>query len=112
MGFADRTVAEIATQLPGATAVFRAHRIDYCCGGARPLAEAAEGRGVPLAQIEAELARLAPDAAPEAPTETGALIDHILTRYHETHRRELPELVKLAARVEHATPGTTACRSG
>lgn len=100
MGFADRTVAEIATQLPGATAVFRAHKIDYCCGGGRPLAEAAEGRGVPLAQIEAELARLAPDAEPEVPTETGALIDHILTRYHETHRRELPELVKLAARVE------------
>jgi regulator of cell morphogenesis and NO signaling len=43
---------------------------------------------------------LSPDANGEAPFETEALIEHILTRYHETHRRELPELVRLAARVE------------
>jgi regulator of cell morphogenesis and NO signaling len=32
--------------------------------------------------------------------ETPALIEHILERYHETHRRELPELVALAQKVE------------
>jgi regulator of cell morphogenesis and NO signaling len=100
MGYADQTVAEIATRLPGATAVFRAHRIDYCCGGARPLAEAAAERAVPLAQIEAELDRLAPDAPREAPQETNALIGYILSRFHDTHRRELPELLQLAERVE------------
>ncbi len=105
MGYADRTVAELATQLPGATAIFRAHRIDYCCGGARPLAEAAADRAVPLEQIEAELARLAPDAPREAPTETNALIGHILARFHDTHRRELPELLRLAARVEQRHAG-------
>jgi regulator of cell morphogenesis and NO signaling len=99
MGFADRTVAEIATTLPGATAIFRAHHIDFCCGGARPLAEAAAEGAVPLAQIEAELARLAP-AADTPPESTNALIEHILARYHETHRSELPELLRLAARVE------------
>jgi regulator of cell morphogenesis and NO signaling len=36
----------------------------------------------------------------DAPQESGALIDHILARYHETHRRELPELVRLARKVE------------
>jgi regulator of cell morphogenesis and NO signaling len=43
--------------------------------------------------------------ATDAPQDTGALIDHILARYHETHRRELPELVRLARKVEavHAT---------
>jgi regulator of cell morphogenesis and NO signaling len=99
MGYADRTVAEIATQLPGATAVFRAHKIDYCCGGARPLAAAAADR-IELEQLESELAQLAAGARSVVPLETNALIDHILTRFHETHRRELPELVKLAARVE------------
>lgn len=34
------------------------------------------------------------------PQETGALIDHILTRYHETHRADLASLVSLAERVE------------
>lgn len=105
MGFADQTVAEIATSLPGATAVFRAHRIDYCCGGARPLAEAAAEHAVPLEQIEADLARLAPMAADAVPEPTNALIEHILTRYHASHRAELPELLRLASRVEERHAG-------
>ncbi|WP_144182907.1 hemerythrin domain-containing protein [Elioraea rosea] len=34
------------------------------------------------------------------PEETGALIEHVLARYHAAHRRELPELIALARRVE------------
>lgn len=40
------------------------------------------------------------DAMTEAPQETGALIDHILSRYHEIHRADLASLVPLAERVE------------
>jgi len=39
-----------------------------------------------------------PDIA--AAEETGALIDHILARYHETHRAELAQLRPLAEKVE------------
>ena len=44
-------------------------------------------------------------AAETLPDGTDELIDHILTRYHQVHRRELPELVALAVRVDrvHAT---------
>lgn len=35
-----------------------------------------------------------------APEETGALIDYILSRYHERHRADLASLVPLAKRVE------------
>lgn len=42
--------------------------------------------------------RTAEETAPS--TETGALIDHILTRYHVTHRDELEWLVPLADKVE------------
>lgn len=37
----------------------------------------------------------------------GALIDHILVRYHARHREQLPELIRMARRVEevHATSG-------
>ncbi len=37
--------------------------------------------------------------------EPRALIDHILTRYHETHRREFPELIRLAVKVEDVHAG-------
>lgn len=96
------TVADIAAQQPGATAVFRRHKIDFCCGGKIPLAEAAANRGVPLDQIEAELAALASPAQAFAVENlaNGDLIDLIETRYHATHRRELPELARLARRVE------------
>lgn len=40
-----------------------------------------------------------------APEETAALIDHILTRYHEMHRSDLASLVPLAERVERVHEG-------
>jgi regulator of cell morphogenesis and NO signaling len=97
--FADRSMGDIALQLPGATAVFRRHKLDYCCGGADRLGDAARNAGIDPGVIAAELAALkADEAAP--PQETNALIDHILRRFHETHRRELPELIELARKVE------------
>jgi regulator of cell morphogenesis and NO signaling len=46
---------------------------------------------------------------PATNTPTEALIDHIRTRYHDTHRRELPALIALARKVEttHATDPNT-----
>ena len=43
---ANRTVADIAATLPGATAVFRRHKLDFCCGGQSPLGEAVTARDV------------------------------------------------------------------
>ena len=95
----DRPLGEIARELPGAAAVFRRHGLDYCCGGSQTLREAADAAGVDAGAVERDLAALAPAPA-EAPEEPLPLIDHILSRYHETHRRELPELIALARRVE------------
>lgn len=39
-------------------------------------------------------------AADPAAQSTDALIDRILSRYHEVHRRELPEIAALAEKVE------------
>jgi|JI9StandDraft_2_1071091.scaffolds.fasta_scaffold52814_2 regulator of cell morphogenesis and NO signaling len=95
-----RTIGEIAAALPGASAVFRQFRLDYCCGGNVLLPEAAAKRGVSFDVLQAALAELdMPDDAP-LPEEAGALIDHVLSRYHETHRRDLPELIRLACKVE------------
>lgn len=93
------TLNQIATTIPGATAVFRKYKLDFCCGGAVSLTEAAAAKGLDAETIAGELAALAPGET-EAPREPVALITHILTRYHEVHRRELPELIRLAKRVE------------
>lgn len=100
IAYEDRTLADIAASLPGATAVFRAHKLDFCCGGGISLKEAAGRNGLPLERLEGELQALNPGAGATAPQETADLIDHILTRYHAVHRAELPELVRLARRVE------------
>lgn len=96
---ATQTLSHLATTIPGATGVFRKYKLDFCCGGAVSLSEAAAAKGLDAATIAAELAALAPTQA-EAPDEPVALIAHILVRYHEVHRRELPELIRLAKRVE------------
>jgi regulator of cell morphogenesis and NO signaling len=102
-GFAARTLADIAATLPGASGVFRRHKLDFCCGGRVPLAQAAAGRGLAVDALEAELEAVAAQGLPaERPEGTVALIDLIETRYHAAHRRELPELIRLARRVEVA----------
>jgi regulator of cell morphogenesis and NO signaling len=99
--FASRTLADIASTLPGATALFRAEKLDFCCGGKVSIAEAMAAKQKDPAPLITRLAALDAAAAPsDGPEDTNDLIDMILTRFHETHRRELPELVKLARRVE------------
>jgi regulator of cell morphogenesis and NO signaling len=98
--FSNKTVADIAVALPGATAVFRKHKLDFCCGGGVPLGEAAAKRGVSLPVLEEELAALVPDAEAAPSQDTDSMIAMIETRFHATHRRELPELIRLARRVE------------
>lgn len=54
-----------------------------------------------------------PQAAREAaPDATPDLIAHILERYHETHRQELPEAIGLARKVEQVHAGARACPAG
>ena len=98
---ADHSLGELAAALPGGTGVFRAAKLDYCCGGGISLRDAAAAKSLDLGDLVAKLDALGANAAPGvAPRETNALIEHIVTRYHEAHRRELPELIRLARRVE------------
>ena len=110
---APATLADIAATLPGAAGVFRRRKLDFCCGGRVPLAEACAAKGISLTELQAELDAVAALAAPIAlPETTEALIELIETRYHATHRRELPELVRLARRVEAAHKAHAAAPHG
>lgn len=97
---ADQALGQIAVQLPGATAVFRRLKLDFCCGGQISLREAAHGKNLNLTTVLEELAGLERGSEVPQSTAPDALIDHILERYHAVHRAQLPELVRMARRVE------------
>ncbi|MBP9185182.1 MAG: iron-sulfur cluster repair di-iron protein [Fuscovulum sp.] len=93
-------VGDIASDLPGAAELFRRNGIGFCCGGTLTLAEAAAQQGLPAEALLEDLRALAAATRRDAPDETLPLIDHILARYHETHRTEMDWLIPLADRVE------------
>jgi regulator of cell morphogenesis and NO signaling len=96
----DQAIGQIAVALPGATAVFRRLKLDFCCGGQVSLRQSAAEKGLDLAAVVDELAGLRYGDVPVGLTEPVTLIDHILARYHDVHRQQLPELIRMAHRVE------------
>jgi regulator of cell morphogenesis and NO signaling len=104
-------VSEIATQVNGATQVFREHQIDFCCGGNRPLAEACgEKTNLVLEALE-NLKPLSFEDDWNQQTDQ-ALIEHILQRFHAKHRRDLPEVISLAMKVENVHGANPDCPHG
>ena len=97
---ADQSLGQIAVQLPGATAVFRRLKLDFCCGGQISLRQAAFENNLNLPAVLDELANLKHGSESLQSTKPAALIDDILERYHAVHRTQLPELIRMAHRVE------------
>lgn len=94
------TVGEVAARIPGAAATLRQTGIDIVRDAAASLAEAAAARSSSAAELLARLNSQAAAARRAAPEITPDLIAHILRRYHEAHRTELPGLIALAEKVE------------
>jgi len=95
-------VSEIATHSPAAIKVFDRYGIDFCCGGRRPLGEVCEERHLDAARILGEIESLAAGEAEEKDWSEERLADivaHILSRYHESLRTELPRLQGMADKV-------------
>ena len=46
MNLMDQSLGQLARQIPGATRVFEAHRVDFCCAGNRTLRTAAAAAGL------------------------------------------------------------------
>ena len=109
------TLADLAISRAGASRVFARHNLDFCCHGQVSLAEACDKKGldvdVLIAEIEAEQPR---DEAFERWDERplSEVIDHLVTRYHDSHREELPRLCEMAARVEKVHGSKAACPKG
>lgn len=109
----DRTLGEIAAEIPAASRVFREVGLDYCCGGRRPLGEACAERGIDPETILSAIRHQPADTEESwEGRPLAALIQHILQRYHEPLRAELPELMEMARTVEEKHAENAVCPHG
>ncbi|ASJ24379.1 iron-sulfur cluster repair protein YtfE [Laribacter hongkongensis] len=95
-----QAIGQIAVALPGATAIFRRLKLDYCCGGQISLQQVVRNKELEIDPVMAELTTLQRGETTSRFESAAELIDHILVRYHDTHRAQLPVLIALAKRVE------------
>lgn len=92
----EAMVRDIVLQFPKSADYFKAQRIDFCCGGAKPLAEAAAEKGLDAAAMVQELNQLQQQhpvleedtAWNDASSEE--LVDYIVNKHHHYLRQELP----------------------
>lgn len=98
---AETLVGELAAAHPASIRVFQRFGIDFCCGGKKPLGEVCREHDVPYEQVAEALrnAELPRDETNWADAPVGELVDHIVSRYHDTLRQELPRLQAMAAKV-------------
>jgi regulator of cell morphogenesis and NO signaling len=100
-----KTVRELALTIPNATRVFEKMKIDYCCGGDKPLAEACATAGVGLEDLEHMLEQVAEPAAHENAAldfqklTLTDLIGHILAKHHVYTKEETKRLQSLITKV-------------
>ena len=95
-------VGQLAAAAPAAIRVFQRHGIDFCCGGKLPLQEACNRHQVSFTSLKAELdSAIAPpaDALDWNAQPLRTLIEHIVSRYHDDLREELPRLEAMATKV-------------
>ncbi len=99
----ETPVGDIASHHPLATRVFARHKIDFCCGGGKPLGDVCQSKGIDgtalVAEIENEIAT-GPDMDSQwdtAPLDD--LIDYIVSTYHRSLDEELPRLEAMLTKV-------------
>jgi regulator of cell morphogenesis and NO signaling len=111
----NQSLGQLATTIAGATAVFHQYKLDFCCGGKHSLREALAQKQLDATPVLAALEQLQQqdgDITDWRSKPVKQLIEHILERFHQRHRRQLPELIRLARRVEHVHGADDNCPTG
>lgn len=103
--FTNKTIREIALEAPQTTRVFEEFKIDYCCGGRKPFAEACEAAGVDAQKVADKLSQALSGAVetgemnlPERKN-ASELIDYIVGKHHVFAKNEIARLAPLLAKV-------------
>ncbi len=106
---AQTTVGDLVRQRPARSRVFEQLKIDYCCGGKLPLAQACAARKLDpqtvLTQLDAADAQEEQRQGQFVDADAmglAQLADHIVTTHHAYLRAELPRLDYMTQRVLNA----------
>ncbi len=101
----NKTIREIALEYPQTTRVFEEFKIDYCCGGRKPLADACETAGIETGLVWEKIEK-AIDGADETVAgqypeqkKTAELTDYIVEKHHLFTVSELSRLTPLMEKV-------------
>lgn len=105
----NTAVGEIVAQVPRAAEIFKHYRIDFCCGGDRPLSEAIKENNLDQQEVLHKLGEAEQAAADQhgktidwqtAPL--SQLVDYIIDTHHSYLNQTLPELSQLTTAVLRA----------
>lgn len=100
-----QSIGEIVSIMPKAGEVFKEYKIDFCCGGHRPLGEAIKEQKLSETDVLEELDKAFEetqryknrvDFRNMSPTD---LIDYIVSTHHGFLKKTLPELSELTATI-------------
>ncbi len=103
--FDTKTIREIAVEFPPTVRVFEEFKIDYCCGGRKPLAEVCESAGLDeklvRQKIENAVKGINENETIKFPEhkKAAALIDYIVETHHVFTRNEIVRLNPLLDKV-------------
>ena len=103
----ETTVRDVALQMPESTRLFEKLKIDYCCGGNRPLAEACASAGIDINNVMEILAQVTKSNSEDAALSfrdapLPELITHILDTHHVFTKSEMERLQSLVEKVIEA----------
>ncbi|WP_066172888.1 iron-sulfur cluster repair di-iron protein [Bacillus marinisedimentorum] len=97
------SVGAIVAEYPNAGTFFMKYSIDFCCGGDRPLTEAAAEKGMDPEKVFEELAGFLSGSGTAGEIwsnrPANELISHIISTHHDYLREHLPLISKMTNKV-------------
>ncbi|ERJ12124.1 iron-sulfur cluster repair di-iron protein [Haloplasma contractile] len=101
----NQSIGDIVTKLPKASSVFKKYKIDFCCGGNRPLIEAIREQEINEDVLLQELETAYEDSKSLSSIKDftimskNQLIDYIVDTHHVFVRQILPELSEFTTKI-------------
>ena len=105
MELTNKTIREIALEMPATTRVFQELKIDFCCGGHKNFKEACDNANISPDIVKEKISTVLRDMSEEPKNDFGKevspakLIDFIVEKHHKFTRDEIHRLTPLMDKV-------------